>query len=114
MAQKVITTVELTDDIDGSKGDRTIRFSIDGSDYEIDLSKKNATAFEKALKPYLDAARPVTARRPRRAASGGRRRSGRSGRQDLTEVRVWAKEHGYEVNDRGRIPNAVIEAYESR
>jgi hypothetical protein len=44
MAKKVETIVTLTDDLDGSKADRTLAFGYDGGSYEIDLSKKNATA----------------------------------------------------------------------
>jgi len=40
MAQKV--TVELEDDLDGSPADETVRFGLDGTEYEIDLSEKNA------------------------------------------------------------------------
>jgi hypothetical protein len=31
--------VTLTDDLDGSKADRTVSFSYDGVSYEVDLSK---------------------------------------------------------------------------
>ena len=40
MAQKV--QVILMDDIDGSDADETLSFSLDGVNYEIDLSDKNA------------------------------------------------------------------------
>ena len=37
MASKTITT--LVDDVDGSEADETIQFSIDGTTWEIDLSR---------------------------------------------------------------------------
>ncbi len=40
MAQKVM----LIDDLDGSEGAETIKYSVDGQDYEIDLSEKNDRA----------------------------------------------------------------------
>ncbi|MFI5269844.1 MAG: Lsr2 family protein, partial [Chloroflexota bacterium] len=52
MAQKI--TVELEDDLDGGPADETLRFGVDGSEYEIDLSKKNAVAFRKNLGPFLE------------------------------------------------------------
>ncbi len=55
MAQKV--TVELEDDLDGGPADETVRFGVDGSEYEIDLSKKNAAAFRRKLAPFLEHAR---------------------------------------------------------
>jgi len=42
VAQKV--QVLLTEDLDGSTGQETILFKFDGTDYEIDLNKKNAKA----------------------------------------------------------------------
>ena len=30
----------------------------------------------------------------------------------ITKIRAWAKENGYEVNDRGRVPASIREAYE--
>jgi hypothetical protein len=109
MAKKVTTLVELSDDIDGGKADRTVAFAFDGANYEIDLSKKNANAFEKAVRPYVEAARkskPARGRSTPPKASSGRR-------TDLAAIREWAKSNGHEVSDRGRIPSAVVEAYDS-
>ena len=107
MARKVETVITLTDDLDGTKADRTMTFAVDGTTYEIDLSKRNAAAFQKVLAPYVGAARKVKQSRVRRGASGG---SGRG--SDLAEVRAWAKANGYEISDRGRIPASVTEAYQ--
>jgi Lsr2 len=49
VAQKV--TVELEDDLTGGPADETVRFAVDGTGYEIDLSAKNAAAFGKLLAP---------------------------------------------------------------
>jgi hypothetical protein len=112
MARKVETIVTLTDDIDGGKADRTISFAFDGVSYEIDLSKKNATALEKALAPYMGAARkaPRAAGRSRAARVGNSRAHGRN---DLAEIRAWAKANGHEVSDRGRIAQSVRDAYDA-
>lgn len=110
MAKKVTTIVELTDDFDGGKADRTVAFSLNGTNYEIDLSKKNANAFEKVLKPYVDAARQV---KPTRRSSSSRTSARRSPSRDLAAVRAWARDNGYEVSDRGRVPTSVLEAYDA-
>jgi Lsr2 len=94
------------DDIDGSEADGTVRFGLDGVDYEIDLSKKHADQFAKAIRPYLDAARKTSS--SRRAA-----RPGRSARHDQSGVRAWARAEGLAVSDRGRIPADVLAKYES-
>ena len=108
MAQTIITT----DDLDGSPDAETISFSYAGTDYTIDLAKKNRTAFEKALKPYLDAATGVSSRRSSRSSSSGSRSSARRRSSvDTAAVRAWAQENGMEVSERGRISRGVLEAY---
>ena len=49
MAQRV--SVELEDDLDGGPADETLRFGLGGSEYEIDLSKKNASKFRRISRP---------------------------------------------------------------
>ena len=103
MAQKIQTL--FIDDIDGSEAEGTVRFALDGADYEIDLNAQHAAALRTALARYIDAARRGTgaARRP---ARGGRRASA-SG-VNTTEVREWAKAQGIEVKDRGRVPAELV------
>jgi len=105
MAQKI--TVALEDDLDGGPADQTVRFGLDGAEYEIDLSASNATAFRARLASYTARARKAgrgLGSRPGRSASS-RERSG--------EIRAWAKDQGIAVSDRGRIPASVIEQYQA-
>ena len=112
MAKTVIT--QITDDLDGSNGAETVTFGYRGTDYEIDLGRRNSSAFDKAMKPYVDAARKVALRGGSRRGSGSGR-NGRSGRShsgaDLASIRTWARENGYAVSDRGRISAEVMDAY---
>ena len=103
MAQKV--TVALEDDLDGGPAAETIRFAFGGTDYEIDLSTKNAAAFRQALAPFVEHARKAGRGQPRRPGrtAASRQRSG--------EVRAWAKENGIAISERGRIPAGVVEQY---
>jgi hypothetical protein len=105
VAQKIQTL--FIDDIDGSEAEGTVRFALDGADYEIDLNAKHAEALRKALARYVEAARRSsgggTARRPAR----GGRRAAASG-LNTTEVREWAKAQGIEVKDRGRVPAELV------
>src|SRR5437867_399314 len=57
MARKV--EVKLLDDTDGSQADETVAFGVDGSNYEIDLSHKNAERLRSDLEKFLHAARRV-------------------------------------------------------
>ena len=68
MAQKV--QVSFVDDLDGSEAEGTIRFGIDGREYEIDLSKKNADKLSRAVQPFIDKARKAGARFAGRRAVG--------------------------------------------
>jgi hypothetical protein len=111
MAKKVETIVTLTDDLDGSKADRTVMFGFGGFSYEIDLNKKNATVLEKTLAPYIAAARKVPSKPRRNGRSRANGRAGAGTGADLAAVREWARANGYEVADRGRIPAAVSDAY---
>src|SRR6185312_1709246 len=52
MAQRV--TVELEDDLDGGPAYETLRFGLGGLEYEIDLSKKNASRFPGRSRPTLN------------------------------------------------------------
>lgn len=99
------TIVRLIDDLDQSEATRTIAFSWNGTAYEIDLSAKNARAFEAAIQPYLNVAR----RAPSGRGAGGRRGGG--AKLDLAAVRAWALENGHKVAERGRIPSPVLEAF---
>ena len=108
MAQKV--QVQLIDDLDGSEADGTVRFGLDGTEYEIDLSAGHARELRGALARYVGGAR---------RAGGGGRRPARAGRRapvsalDPAEVREWAKAQGIEVKDRGRVPAELVARFKA-
>ncbi|HVV30194.1 MAG TPA: Lsr2 family protein [Mycobacteriales bacterium] len=105
MAQR--TLVVLEDDIDGGEADETVAFALDGTSYEIDLNRKNAAALRDALAPYVGAARKASRARGRvRPVSSGRT-------TDLSAIRVWARDNGFQVSERGRISAQIREAYEA-
>ncbi|WP_433296438.1 histone-like nucleoid-structuring protein Lsr2 [Actinoplanes sp. CA-030573] len=113
MAKQVITL--LTDDLDGGEADRTVEFGLDGVNYTIDLSEKNAGKLRKALDPFLNAATRVgrsgVVSPARRSAVAG---TGRASRDQNQAIREWANKNGYEVSERGRIPSHIVEAYHSK
>lgn len=107
MAQRTLTI--LSDDLDGKEGKdiATLTFAFDGSTYEIDLSKKNRAALEKALSPYIDAARKVS--------SAPRRSTRKSSPRVSSEDREWLRSNGFpDVKDRGRLPREATEALRNR
>lgn len=104
------TTVHITDDLDCARDAIAVAFIFSRVNYTIDLSKKNLAAFEKALKPYLDAATKVG-----RSGPGRRSKTGAVGtpRGDSAAIRTWAEGQGIEVSSRGRIPASVVEQHRS-
>jgi nucleoid-associated protein Lsr2 len=103
MATKI--TMALEDDLEGGPADETVRFTVGGRQYEIDLNKKNARAFRKQLAPFVEHAR--------RAGRGQRRPRTSSSRQRSPDIRAWAKEQGIAVSGRGRIPANVVDQYDA-
>lgn len=88
MAQKIQTL--FIDDIDGGEAEGTVRFALDGADYEIDLSAQHTEELRSALGRYVSHARKVggVSRRVGRAA--GRATKAGNGALNTTEVRNWA------------------------
>jgi hypothetical protein len=99
MAQQV--NIVLVDDIDGSAADETVSFALDGKEYEIDLSTKNAGKLRDAVAPYVGHARKAA----------GRRRGGRANGPSPADIRAWARDNGFNVPDRGRVSAEVRDAY---
>ena len=104
------TNVVLIDDLDGSEAEESVKFSLDGVSYEIDLSAKNAAKLRKEFASYVGSARRVGGRAARGRAAKPARGSAR--KPETAEIRAWAKDQGYDVSDRGRIPAEIIEAYQ--
>jgi nucleoid-associated protein Lsr2 len=90
VTQKIQTL--CIDDLDGSQADGTVRFGLDGTEYEIDLNAGHAQALRDALARYVRAARRAGAG-TRRPAQGGRRAP--AGGPDSTKVREWATAQGH-------------------
>jgi hypothetical protein len=106
MAQRIQTM--LIDDLDGGEAASTVRFGLDGTEYEIDLSAAHTDELRSALERYLAHAR----RAGRTAKSTVRSRRGDVA-VDTAKVREWAKGQGIEIKDRGRVPAGVLEQYQA-
>ena len=106
MAQRIQTL--LIDDLDGGEAAGTVRFGLDGAEYEIDLSAAHSGELRKALGLYL-----ARARRAGGTARGAARTRRASAAVDTARVREWAKGQGIEVKGRGRVPAGVVEQYQT-
>ncbi len=124
MAQKVL--VSLEDDLDGTEAEETVIFGLDGVDYEIDLNGDNAARLRDVLADFVDCARrtggrvrkskPVTGRSTTNntavaPATQPAKVAAKVDREQTRAIRNWANSHGYEVGDRGRIPQHIVDAY---
>lgn len=105
MARKTI----VVDDLDGTEGAREVTFSLDGETWRIDLSEPNRQRLRAALGEFIEAGVKIGAQR----SSGRTAATTASAAAGTSEIRAWARANGYEVNDRGRIPAQVVEAYEA-
>jgi Lsr2 len=106
MAQQIQTL--FIDDIDGGPAEGTVRFGLDGTDYEIDLSTAHSEELHKVLAAYVTHARKAAGS----ARRGPRGRRG-DGAPDTRKVREWARGHGIDIKERGRVPAEVIEKYKA-
>lgn len=101
------TVIELIDDLDGSEASQTVRFALDGPEYEIDLSEQNAESLRGTLQRFVDTGRR-TSGTTRRQASPSTASSA-----DTKAVRRWAAENGINVKTRGRISEDVVRQYQA-
>jgi hypothetical protein len=111
MAQKVV--VELVDDLDGTASEdiSTVNFGLDGATYEIDLNENNAERLRESLANYVGAARR-TGGRIKRATTKGPATRATADREQTKAIRDWARENGWALADRGRIPANVMTAFD--
>lgn len=106
MAKREI--VSYVSDLSGNRIDErepTVRFALDGTDYEIDLTGDERARLRSALAEYIAAAKPLTATgrpvvRTKVAAT-------------TTTIRAWAQANGYKLPTRGTVPRSVREAYDA-
>lgn len=135
-----IVTIEYVDDLEGTSIDAesvdTVDFSYRGQDYTLVLTKKNGAQFDKDVARYITAAkkaqnrdaraaRKTVKRTPRKASTpqppARRKASPRkhtaelatTGPERTRAIRQWAAENGHAVSTRGRIPTAVLQAYDA-
>jgi hypothetical protein len=120
----------LTDDLTGEPADETVRFALDGHDYEMELNAANAAALRRILSPYADAGRAISTG-PRTSRGRGKSRVRVAGVKPAgftaagngpglsadrrAAIREWAKTQPQfaGINSRGRLPVAVIAAYDT-
>lgn len=131
MAEKVVVTRTMVDDLDGTEFDpaqegagENMKFGWRGKEYAIDLTAEHVAEFEQMMARYVEHARRVGTMAGhdggsrRSSSSGGRRRGGGQGmgrsKEEIAAMRAWLREHGHEVADSGLVPRKLQEIYDRR
>jgi Lsr2 len=110
MAKETIT--KLVDDLDGGVAHETVRFGLDGHLYEIDLSSRNAKKLRSELATFVEHGSRVSARVGAATRRGAGRTGAGSGHADQNRaIREWAQAQGYDIADRGRIKQEIVDAF---
>ncbi|WP_395244793.1 Lsr2 family protein [Agromyces sp. MMS24-K17] len=103
----------VVDDLDGTTledgAGETVRFALDGTSYEIDLSREHAGELRDLLAPYVKAGRTTGGARRAVAPAGSR-----NAKDELRAAREWLRAQGHQVSDRGRIPGHLLEEYRAK
>jgi hypothetical protein len=107
MARKTIE--KIYSDMSGEEveGGSATYFALDGTSYEIDLTDAERKSLIEALEPYVAVARKA------RGGSKAKRSTASGPSSDAKAMRAWAADNNVDVPARGRIPAAVVEAYEA-
>jgi hypothetical protein len=92
-------------------GGGTLTFSLDGKQYEIDLSDENAEKLRQSLAPFVQAARKAGTPPKMTSVKTGQGPRNTADRQQTQAIRDWARANGHEISDRGRIPGKVLDAF---
>jgi hypothetical protein len=97
------------DDLDGTRAEETVAFSLDGTSYEIDLNTSNAAELREITRKYIAAARRTSAKR-----HNGRTTRNSTAAGSAAEIRAWARTHGLPIGDYGIIPDDIRRTYEQQ
>jgi hypothetical protein len=121
MAQKVQVVLTCDLDEDEVPAVQTVSFGYDGYSYAFELCEQHLEEFNEAIQGYISAARlaeeapgsrrrrssnTAAAARPRRAVVSS------PAEPSSSEVRSWARDNGFEISERGRIPSTVRAAFD--
>lgn len=79
----------------------TVRFGIDGSEYQLETSHESAEELRSLLQKYVEVSRRRTTRRSDTARAA----------VSVADIRAWAVENGWDISERGRVPKVIVDAY---
>lgn len=95
------------------------QFGFDESKYEVDVCIEHGAALQDALQPYIDKGTEVVPEPMLPGLRSQRRATGtKSDPEQIKAIRAWAQTNNIKhkdnpVSDRGRIPQHIIDQYNS-
>jgi hypothetical protein len=104
------TSVVVISDLSGETGAKTRMITVGSATYEIDLTDAEFAEYEAAVARYVKAGRLVTRDKVARTSSRGQRPA-RHTSPETAAIKEWGREAGWAVPSRGRLPQALIDAY---
>lgn len=105
MVARVVTTLECDVDSKAVPATRSVTVTVNGKAVNLDLCDKHSSSFDSDMNKWLSKGTAV--RKSRQRAKG------RTGTTDMSKVRQWANDNGYDVKKTGAVPASVREAYEN-
>ncbi len=107
-------TGDIVDPIDIAPKQITT-FTFNGREYALDLSMASANELAATLAPWMEKASNVNVvgRRTRKIKAGNNS-SAETDPEERSRIREWARDNGYQVGPRGRISEAILNAFENR
>jgi hypothetical protein len=108
--QVIIVSDDLDNGAEIAEGDaRTFRFTFEGAEYTLDTSADNyEAAKDRSLRELMEIAISVGGRSRRPGSSPARNKAGKN---DTAQIRAWARENGYAVSEKGRVPETIVADY---
>lgn len=98
-----------TDDLNGDPDAATVVITVNGKGIEIDVAERSSARLIKALEPFWNVGTESDYDVVRRQRGAKRATSTRTA--DPGEVRAWANANGIQVNDRGRVPQVIVDQF---
>lgn len=80
--------------------EESVEFGLDGKRYRVDLTHRNAATLREILAPYIAVATQEKVGSPRRS------------REEMKAMRAWARSNGWQLSDKGRIPDEARKGYD--
>lgn len=108
MARRVI----IESDLSGETGATTVIFSLEGEHYEIDLTDQELATLAGKLDSYVKSGRKYRGGVPGADLEPVMTREERQAIRDWADATKWRDHKGNPVQPRGRVPKALIAAYD--